>query len=126
MEKLDKVFSEYIRLRDADENGYIRCYCCGNPVHWTSAHAMHYINRWHLGTRFDERNVHAGCVVCNCYNSGNIEAYEKHLIHEYGESIIDKLRMKKSILYDKTDIDTKDMMKHYRNETKRLRKEKGL
>ena len=31
MDKLDKVFSEYIRLRDADENGYVRCYCCGNP-----------------------------------------------------------------------------------------------
>ena len=33
--------------------------------------------------------------------------------------------MKKSIFYDKTDIDTKDMMKHYKNEIKRLRKEKG-
>ena len=43
-----------------------------------------------------------------------------------GESIIDKFRMKKSIFYDKTDKDKKDMMKHYRKETKRLRKEKGL
>ena len=34
--------------------------------------------------------------------------------------------MKKSILYDKTDIDTKDMMKHYKKEIKRLRKEKGI
>ena len=43
-----------------------------------------------------------------------------------GESIIDRFRMKKSILYDKTDIDTKDIMKHYKKEIKRLRKEKGL
>ena len=54
------------------------------------------------------------------------ECQEKHLIHEYGESIIDKFRMKKSILYDKKDIDTKDMIKHYKKEIKRLRKEKGL
>lgn len=26
--KLDKIFSEYIRLRDADNNGMVRCISC--------------------------------------------------------------------------------------------------
>ena len=27
-DKLDRIFSQYIRLRDADQNGYIRCKDC--------------------------------------------------------------------------------------------------
>lgn len=33
-DKLDRIFSEYIRLRDADNNGYIRCISCGKIVFW--------------------------------------------------------------------------------------------
>ena len=33
---------------------------------------------------------------------------------------------KKSIFYDKADIDIKDMINHYKKEIKRLKKEKGL
>ena len=30
--ELDGIFSEYIRLRDADDNGWVRCITCGRPI----------------------------------------------------------------------------------------------
>ena len=34
--KADKVFSEYIRTRNADERGYVPCFTCGKVDHWKS------------------------------------------------------------------------------------------
>lgn len=126
MKKLDKIFSEYVRLRDANVNGYIHCYCCGYPIHWTNAQAMHFMNRRHLGTRFNEINVKAGCPACNMYNLGNLESYESHLRREYGDNIIDRLTMLKTTVTKFTPHEIKEMTEYYRKEVKRLKKEKGL
>jgi len=126
MNKLDSVFSEYIRLRDADANGYIRCYCCGYPVHWKLAHNGHFFGRRYLGTRFNEQNCHACCVPCNTYQNGNLKAYEEHLIREYGEGIIDKLEMLKNTLTKLAPYEVEEMKEEYRQKVKELRKEKGL
>lgn len=125
-EKLDEVFSEYTRLRDADCVGYIRCYCCGYPVHWKLAHNSHFMNRRHQGTRFNEENCHSCCAVCNMSLNGNLEAYEAHLRREYGENIIDKLTMLKNTVTKFEDYELKEMIDHYKKEVKKLRKEKGL
>jgi outer membrane phospholipase A len=126
MDKLDKIFSEYIRLRDADDNGYIRCYCCGYQVHWEYAHNMHFMNRRHLGTRFSEENCHGGCEPCNSYNGGNLEAFEAHLKRDYGESIIDKLTMLKTTVTKFVPYEIEEMKVKYKQKVKELRKEKGL
>jgi hypothetical protein len=34
VKKYDAVFSQYIRLRDADKNGICSCITCGAKVHW--------------------------------------------------------------------------------------------
>ena len=92
---LDRVFSEYIRRRDADENGLIRCISCGKIVHWKDADAGHYINRRHNSTRYDEKNVNAQCRSCNRFDEGNIQGYRKGLIAKYGEKAVELLEIKK-------------------------------
>lgn len=124
--QLDEVFSQFIRLRDSDCNGYIRCYCCGYAVHWTNAHNGHFINRRHLGTRWHEINNNACCTPCNIYKNGNLDAYRERLVSKWSESIIDQLTMLKTSVIKFTDTELKDMIKHYKNEVKKLRKEKGL
>lgn len=119
-EKLDRVFSKYIRLRDASTNGYIRCYCCGKAVHWKKAHNMHFIPRQHMGTRFDEINCHAGCIKCNYYDNGNIEMYTINLKKEYGSDIVEKLVLKKNIGRKINQFEYKELIKHYSQEVKRL------
>lgn len=123
---LDRIFSEFIRRRDADKDGYVRCYCCNYPVHWESAQAMHFCNRRHLNTRWFEKNVHGGCISCNMYNGGNLEAYERHLKKDYGESIVEVLTIMKNTYMKYSDDEMEGMIIHYKNEVKRLRKEKGL
>ena len=41
--KIDKVFHEYIRRRDADNNtGYCNCISCNKPIHYTESDAGEY------------------------------------------------------------------------------------
>lgn len=124
--KLDNVFSQFTRLRDADKNGYIRCYCCGKTLHWKDSQNMHFIPRQHLATRFDETNCHAGCVKCNYYNNGNIEAYSLHLKKDFGDDIVEKLVLKKNIGRKISDFEYDILIKHYKGEVDKLKKEKGL
>ena len=123
---LDDVFSDFIRLRDADMNGTIRCYCCNYPTFWKSAHNGHFFGRTNRGTRWNELNCHSCCPVCNTSLSGNLEAYEEHLIRDYGESIIDRLTMLKNTVTKFAEYELKDMIDFYREKVKILRKEKGL
>ena len=89
--KLDKVFSEWVRQRDADRNGLNSCVCCGVRKHWKELQAGHYISRSHLSLRFDERNVWPCCLACNVFKSGNIPAFAIFLEKKYGHGILQEL-----------------------------------
>ena len=68
--KLDRLFSEYIRRRDADYAGYCRCVTCGKVQHWREMDAGHFVPRDRIATRWDETNVHPQCRECNRFRSG--------------------------------------------------------
>lgn len=90
--KLDKVFSEFIRTRDSNAEGYGECCTCGTWKHKSVANAGHFIKRQHTATRYDERNVHFQCVVCNFHRHGNLIEYCEFMRATYGPEIIDELR----------------------------------
>lgn len=62
--KLDDVFSQYIRLRDAMPNGTFRCISCGQIKPLEQADCGHYFSRTHMATRYSEYNCHAECRRC--------------------------------------------------------------
>lgn len=124
--KLDIVFSIYIRLRDADKNGYVKCYCCGKILHWKESQNMHFIPRQHMSTRFSEVNCHAGCVKCNYYNNGNIEAYALHLKKDFGSDIVERLTIQKAQTSHISTFEYEVLIKLYKEMSDKLRKEKGL
>ena len=111
--KLDRVFSEFIRLRDSDENGYIRCYCCRKTLHWKESQNMHFIPRQHLALRYSEINCNAGCVKCNYYNNGNIEEYIVHLKKDYGNDIVERLLVAKAKVVKISNVEYELMIKKY-------------
>ncbi|EOL3928784.1 recombination protein NinG, partial [Escherichia coli] len=41
--------------------------------------------------RFDERNIHKQCVVCNQYKSGNLVPYRVELINRIGQEAVDEI-----------------------------------
>lgn len=92
--KLDKIFSQFIRLRDS-HNGVIKCISCGKIVPWKESDCGHYINRKHKATRFDEHNCNAQCRSCNRFDEGNIQGYRKGLIQKIGEDLTELLEIKK-------------------------------
>jgi hypothetical protein len=123
---LDRAFSVYVRLRDADANGYCRCISCGAVRHWSQMDAGHYVNRAHMSTRYDERNVHAQCRRCNRFDEGNQIGYTRGLIKRYGAGIIDLLEVRKHSASKMTAFDYVTLTAHYKKETAKLKKERGI
>lgn len=124
--KLDTVFSQYIRLRDADTNGICRCISCGAAHHWTKIQNGHYVNRGHMSTRYDEKNCNSQCVSCNMFDEGNNIGYTRGLIRKYGIKVIEELEAKKYSFCKRTPFEYKILIDHYKKEVARLKAEKNL
>lgn len=124
--KLDRIFSEFIRLRDSDANGYCRCISCGKIQYWREVDCGHYVNRGHMGTRFSERNCNAQCRKCNRFDEGCNIGYTRGLIAKYGIKVINELDAKKHNYTHLTSFDYEVLIKHYQYEVKRLKEEKGI
>ena len=78
--KLDKVFSRYIRLRDAMPNGYFRCISCGQIKPYGQADCGHYHSRRHMSTRLDEDNDHAAGRARNRFQADHMLGYRENMI----------------------------------------------
>lgn len=79
-----KVFSEYIRRKDADAGGTECCYTCGKLAHWKELHAGHALPGRHNAVLFDEAIVKPQCPVCNIWKGGNYPIFTTKLIKENG------------------------------------------
>ena len=124
--KLDKVFSEYVRLRDSDSNGYGKCITCGKVIHWKDGDAGHAINRAHMSTRYDETNVHLQCRHCNRFREGEIVEYSMALIKRYGQAKVDVLLAKKHFTSKMGDFEGKQLIKLYQAKVSELKSKKSL
>lgn len=93
MKLADSSFSKYIRLRDARKDGWLDCFICHEPLHWTEAHMMHFMSRSSSSTRFDEMQ-HAGCATCNGKPLGDRSAYASRIDAKYGDGMAHKLYCK--------------------------------
>jgi len=122
----DKWFSKFIRARDADNNGVIRCISCGQPVHWKKADAGHFIKRQHMSLRFNEKNVNGQCRGCNWLKQGNDINYAIGLEKKYGPGIIEELELAKRNTLHLGQFELKLIAEHYRGKFNELSKEKGL
>lgn len=123
--KLQPVFNAYIRERDYHE----ACICCGRfPLHvpltggrWDAGHYRSVGSAPHL--RFDERNCHKQLKQCNRDKSGNAVDYRLGLIKKIGLEAVEAIEADQAPKHYSID-DLKAMLKHYRAETRRLKKER--
>ena len=125
VQKLDQVFSVYIRLSVADKDWYITCPLCGARVHWTKAQNMHFIKRSVYKYRRDEKNCHAGCVKYNVILHGNYIVYTRRMQRKYWEILIDEMINDKQIMKIATSS-LQEMIDRYQSLVDELRAEKGL
>lgn len=83
-DKLDKVFSEYIRRRYADYRGHVKCCTCPTVKHWKYMDCGHFIRRGKWAVRFHEKNSHAQCPNCNRFHDGMEFEHMLYIRDRYG------------------------------------------
>jgi hypothetical protein len=120
--KLDAIFSKYVRLSNADKNGYVKCYTCGVKKYWEKdgMQAGHFMSRKHTSTRFDEQNVKPQCYSCNCHFYGRQFVFGKNLDKEFGKGTADALLQKSRQTQKNTVIDLQELIELYSNKLDNL------
>lgn len=110
-----KVFSEWIRRKDADEGGTERCYTCGKLDHWKDLHAGHAIPGRHNAVLFDEEIVKPQCPVCNIWKGGNYPVFTTRLIRENSIEWFEGKLAGARIVKKLTRVDLEEMLESYKN-----------
>lgn len=114
---IDRVMSRYVRLAAIGKDHKLDCYCCGKHITWQKAHAMHFINRQHMGTRFLTQNVKAGCYECNVEKRGNLEVYAEKLEAEQ-KGMVEWLTEQSRHVWNTTLSDLKEILFDFQQKLK--------
>jgi len=116
IKKLDVVFSKYIRLSNADKNGFCKCITCGNRFFYKEIQAGHFMSRKHYSTRWNEDNVKPQCVACNVYRAGEQYKYSLYL----GNKLSEELHAKSKEIRKFTSLELEEMYNYYNDKIKAL------
>lgn len=118
--KLDKVFSEWVRLSNADEFGICTCVTCGKRLPWREIHNGHFISRRCLPVRFNEKNCNCQCTYCNTFSNGEPQKYFLWMENEYGREEVDKLIALSETMVKLTPSWYEEMIEDYSERVKLL------
>ena len=108
---LDKIFSLYIRLKNADTHGFCKCFTCDNKYFWKQIHCGHFMSRKNFSTRWEESNCATQCIGCNIFKHGEQYMFGLKLGKDLSESLL--IKSKKIVKF--TDQDLNDMIEKYNN-----------
>tara|TARA_B110000259_G_C13838679_1_gene331724 strand:- start:75 stop:470 length:396 start_codon:yes stop_codon:yes gene_type:complete len=115
VKKLDAIFSQYIRLKDADHLGNAICFTCKKIDHWKKLQNGHFQSRKHYSTRWLEKNCQVQCPKCNVFNYGEQFLFSKYLDEKYGDGTAEELHIKSKEIVKYSTDELEDMIKHYKN-----------
>ena len=106
VDKLDKVFSIYIRRRYAD-NDIAECFTCGKQDHWKKLQNGHFQSRKHYATRWHEVNCQVQCAGCNVFRYGEQFKFARNLDNTYYDGLAYELYIEanKTVKLDNTDLE---------------------
>lgn len=120
-DKLWVVFSEWVRLSHADENGIVTCCTSGRRMHWKDADAGHFISRRHLATKFDERNVWPQSRMDNRFQGGRQYEFGLMIDKKYGKGTAEKLLVLSRTTCKRGKFEIDELTKYYKAEVKKLK-----
>lgn len=101
LDKADKLFSQWIRLRDKE------CKRCHSPIKLknglpVSHQASHFMGRRKENTRFDPDNVDTLCGGCHMYFTSHPLEHVEWQVKTKGQALVDDLKLRSS-MYKKKD-----------------------
>ena len=126
--ELDKWFSLYIRLREANEFGYCQCITCNVVKHYKDGMQNgHFQSRKHLATRFSEDgNCEVQCIKCNVYSWGEQYKFALALDAKYGEGRAQELQYLARTTVKISRIEYEEKISYYKSLVENLKTEKGI
>ena len=89
-----KLFSIWIRQREANWKGQVRCVTCSKTKHWKEGDAGHFVPGRGNSILFDERGVHFQCKQCNGPKGSNHAKYYEFMLRTYGQETVNQLYAK--------------------------------
>tara|TARA_R110000765_G_scaffold365401_1_gene455553 strand:+ start:716 stop:1099 length:384 start_codon:yes stop_codon:yes gene_type:complete len=116
VKKLDTVFSQWIRLSNADNNKNCICVTCNKVFFWKEIQAGHFMSRKHYSIRWSEDNVKPQCVGCNVFKYG--EQYKFSLF--LGKDAAEVLYLKSKEIVKFTNYELEDKINDYSLRLKKL------
>ena len=114
LKEAQKVFNQYIRLRDKNQT----CISCDSKLGSKYDAGHFYSMGGHKAVTFDEDNVHAQCVACNQFKSGNLINYREGLIKRIGEAKLNDLSQRANQTRKYTNDELQELIKTYKQKIK--------
>ena len=126
--ELDKWFSLYIRIREANEYGMVQCFTCGVVRGYKDGMQNgHFQSRKHLATRFSEDgNCEVQCLKCNIFDSGQQYLFSLRLDEKYGEGRAEELEQLARTTLKISRVEYEEQITYYKNLVENLKEEKGI
>ena len=125
--ELDKWFSLYIRLRDANEYGYVQCFTCGIVRGYKDGMQNgHFQSRKHMATRFHEDNCQVQCIKCNIFDSGQQYIFSLRLDEKYGDGTAEELEFLARTIHKVSRVEYEEQISYYKERVENLKDEKGI
>ena len=118
--KLDVLFSQYIRRRNADHLGRVKCFTCGLEKHWKEQQAGHFQSRSHHSTRWDEVNVQVQCVKCNMFRQGEQYKFGLYLDDRFGDGTAEELENRAKTIVKLNRVDYEEAIERYKQKINEL------
>tara|TARA_R110000765_G_scaffold360009_1_gene450322 strand:+ start:241 stop:651 length:411 start_codon:yes stop_codon:yes gene_type:complete len=125
--ELDTIFSLFIRLREATDEGLVQCFTCNKVSHYKSGMQNgHFQSRKHLATRWDETNCQVQCVGCNMFKAGEQYKFAINLDAKHGEGTAEELELLARTILKVSRIDYEEKITYYKGLVDNLKKDKGI
>lgn len=116
----DDVYSKWLRMSNADQNGLVTCFTCDALLRWQDAQCGHFVKRGNLFLRFDQRNTRVQDKICNEYKSGNLSEYTRRLEIDH-PGITSILYEEATIVYKPTREEIRNIIREYATKIKLLK-----
>ena len=113
---LQKIFNQYIRLRDKDKP----CISCGASLIGKYDAGHYFTVGAYPNLRFNEDNVHGQCVHCNQHKHGNVTEYSLSLPLRIGIERFEQLLESRSKELKITIPEIQEKIKEYKQKIKEL------
>ena len=107
VKKLDSAFSKYIRWRDADTDGYVKCSTCEAVKPVDKMQCGHFMSRRYHSLRWHKYgNCNPQCYGCNIMDQGRQYVHSKYIDKRYGTGTAEELlkRSKEKRKYNNEEL----------------------